>query len=179
MMKPGDLTTLPALKSWLDIKGNEFDDDLERLITAISLFVKNWVGRSLLLAEYTEKRSGAGGPVLMLNQYPILSITSLQLDGHAILPAQYSFDDNGIYLINGVFTRAKNNIVVVYQAGYDGVPADVEQAVIETAALRWKERGRIGMTSKGMAGETTNFVISDFPPSAKSILNDYMRVVAS
>jgi hypothetical protein len=164
------------VKSWLSLTTNAADADLQRLITAMSMFVQSWTDRSFTLATYNEARKGHGGAAMVMRYYPVLAVNSVFVDGLPVDAANISFDSTAVYLTNGAkFNRGVNNIQIAYQAGYATVPADIEQAVIDTVALRWKERERIGMSSKGLAGETTSFVIKDLSAAAMSILNQYKR----
>jgi hypothetical protein len=172
-----DLTTIANVKSWLQIKSNEFDDDLTRLITASSVFAQSWMNRNIITSAYVEKRSGHGGQNMMTSNYPLVTVDSVTVDGLVIPAISYTFDAHEIFLVNGYFTRAKNNVALGYTAGYATVPADIEQGIIETIALRWKERDRIGLTSKAMAGETTSFITSDYPPSAIGVFKQYKKVI--
>lgn len=172
-----DLTTLANVKSWLKMEKADNDDDLQRLITATSQFVKSWLNRDIKSAAYTEYRDGHGGSSIIFSEQPMISFTSLTVDGTLVDPSQYSTNPQGLYLNGGCFRRAKNNVVMAYTAGFATVPMDVEQAIIETVSLRWQEHFRIGQISKSIAGETVSFVLADFPASAKSILNQYKKVI--
>jgi hypothetical protein len=175
-MSAPDLTTLANVKAWLNIANNDNDALLARLITAVSTFAQSWMNRNIAVASYVEKRSGHGGQVMVTSDYPVLSVTSVTVNG---LPVTgYTNDEVAVYMDSGkAFARGKNNVVLSYSAGYAVIPTDLEQAVIETVALRFKERERIGQSSKGLAGETTSFIIKDFPPSAQSVFQNYKKVI--
>ena len=120
--------------------------------------------------------------MLLLNK-PVTQITSLAVSGLAIVAAT-GFTDNGyrlagrkLLLNTAVFPRGSGNVVVAYQAGYATTPPDVEQACIELVAIRYQERQRIGLTSKGMAGETTAYMVKDMPDSVRTLLMQYREVV--
>ena len=42
--------------------------------------------------------------------------------------------------------------------------------------MRWKERERIGHSSINMAGQQTNFIVRDMPPSVATILAQWNKV---
>lgn len=173
-----DLTTLANVKSWLGITVGTFDTDLSRLITSASAFAQNVMNRTIASTAYSEQRDGHGGTSIITSNYPILSVASVVIDGVVVPSANYSSNANGIYLTSGAFNRAKNNVTLNYTAGFASTPQDLEQAIIETIAVRWKEKDRIGMSSKSLAGETTSFMIKDFPPSAQTLLNQYKKVIS-
>src|SRR5712672_1141656 len=64
-MAYGDLTTLADVKAWLQTGQNPFPatDDalLQRLISAASEFIQNWLGRQIVSADWLEIRDGPGG----------------------------------------------------------------------------------------------------------------------
>jgi hypothetical protein len=66
---------------------------------------------------------------------------------------------------------------VAYTAGYADVPPDLEQACLELASMRFKERDRIGHSSAVMAGQQVNFIIKDMPADVATILQQYRKVV--
>ncbi len=179
------LTTLDNLKRWLNITNMSDDDVLGRMIDAVSLFVENYLNRPILEQSFSEWRDGNGKSEIVLGNQPLVSVQSVTIDGRVITPADPSnYWDTGwsvrdIYLVyqNGCFSRGRNNVLINYTAGYASVPADLEQVVIDTIGLRYKERDRIGFRSKTLAGETVTFMISDFSPFAQSILRQYKKVV--
>lgn len=185
-----DLTTLANVRQWVNATGQTATttDDalLTRLISAVSTLAQSWMDRNILSASYTETYDGTGGTSLLLRQSPVTAVASVTVDGTAIpaqtggpLAAGYAFDDRRVVLVGYAFRRAMANVVISYTAGYSVVPFDLEQAVIETVVLRYKERDRPGMSSKaGPTGETTAFTIVDFPKSALTTLQQYRRAVA-
>jgi len=182
---PIDLTTLANAKAWVNVASPNDDAIIQRLVTAQSQGVLNYLNRPIAQTTYTETYDGNGLDLLMLGNYPISSITSLSIDGQAITarPALgqsgYTFDSDTIYLDGYTFNRGRANIVVTYVAGYAVVPFDLEQAVIELVALRYKERDHIGHVSKAIQGETVAYIQKDMPDDVRTVLDNYRRVVAS
>ena len=78
-----------------------------------------------------------------------------------------------------VFIKGVRNIHIVYTAGYEVIPYDLQQACMEIVGLRYKERDRIGLQSKTLAGETVSFFIKDLSPTAQAVVKQYQRVVPS
>jgi len=128
----GDLTTLAAVKRYLRVDQAEdqskHDVELGRLISAVSAQVRSETGIAFdvpLLAR-TEGRDGDGGTVLLLDEYPVVSITSLTVDGVAI-PVRPSVTGYGyvltsaaigrIELVGYTFTKGTQNVSIVYRAG--------------------------------------------------------------
>lgn len=108
------------------------------LIEAASRYVKDYTQRAFLRTTYTEYLSGDGTKDLRLSHYPVLSVSSVTVDGttetdYVLLP------DEGI-LVRGDSTddpagsigwdRGTRNIVVTYIGGEILVPEPVKRAVI-------------------------------------------------
>lgn len=179
-----DLTTLANVKAWLNVKTSTDDTLLDRLISACSTFVQSWLNRQILTATSTEVRHGEGGTRLLLANYPVTAVQSLTINGRTIPPAAdstspgYLFDDMEIALVGYEFCRGNFNVQVEYTAGFATVPLDIEQAVIETIGLRYKEKDRIGQNSISQGGQiTTSFMIKDLTPATLTTLTQYRRVV--
>ena len=179
-----NLTTLQNVKDWLGLESDDDDTLLTRMVSAISEYIQSWLNRDLLTAAYTEILDGNGGVKLMLSNYPVNTVTSLTVDGQTIPSAVdsqgagYMVTPNLILLLGSYsFTKALQNVVVSYTAGFAVTPPEIEQAVIELIALRYKERDRIGHVSKSLGGETVTFSQKDFPADVLTILNNYRKVV--
>src|SRR5207248_4649717 len=84
-MAYGDLTNLADVKAWLQTGQSPFPstDDLllQRLITAGSEFIQNWLGRQIAAADWLELRDGTGGQLLAFANIPVNAILSLSIDG--------------------------------------------------------------------------------------------------
>lgn len=177
------LTTLPNVKAWLNLTTSDSDELLTRLIVAASTFIESWCNRSFGVQEYTEHRNGTGSDMLMFGAWPVTAVTSVTVNGRAIHAAAdfdtpgYRFYDLSVVLQGYQFVRGRRNVTLTYTAGYAAIPPDLEQACIETVALRFKERDRIGHQSKSLAGETVTFFIGELSHSARAVLSQYKKVV--
>lgn len=185
-MAAGDLTSLDMVKAWLgltDPAQTEDDALLARLISASSQYVKGWCNRDFAVQPYIEVRDGTGGNRMALAQAPISSVASLFINGRSI-PAGDATSTPGYYLtahmlaLNGYcFGRGSGNVVITYTAGMAVIPDDLEQACIELVGLRFRDKDRIGVVSKGMAGETTAFSQKDVPDPVRVVLDSYKRIL--
>src|SRR5689334_3300596 len=92
------LTSLQAFKNWYDFKGTVADDALlNTLIDQSSTDILNYLDRKTCLKNtYTEYYDGIGGRKLLLRQWPVLSVSSLTVDGIAISAA--SPPDDGYFV---------------------------------------------------------------------------------
>jgi len=157
------------------------DPILTMLITSISSWVENYCERVFLSASYTSKYSGTNGMSLTLSASPVTAITSLTIDG-AVIPAAttagtagYTFNSMSIYLNGYRFSEGKNNVVVVYTAGYAAVPVEVSLAAIQLVALRYKLRASTGLKSVSMVQGGTTTYVDGIPEDIKTTLDNYKR----
>ena len=86
-MAAGDLTDLPTVKAWLGVTTTTYDDQLSGLITAVSSFIANYLGRQLLTASYVETYRGNGQRVMVLRNFPITAVASVAFAGQTITAA--------------------------------------------------------------------------------------------
>ncbi len=137
-MSSQDLTTLPALKSWLGLPATASPNDptLAALITAASRAIYAALGRpSLLPQSYIETIDGESQRVF-LRHWPVLQVSSVTLDGETVPAAApgAATPELGFWLrpgdtapparpqaldIFGWWVRSRRqNLTVVYSAGY-------------------------------------------------------------
>lgn len=177
-----DLTSLANVKGYLGITNGSEDSFLSMLIKRESDGILSWLNRSFDSVAYDEYYDGTGGSTLVMSNYPITAVESVTINNYSVPEltqgawAGYVNDKTRITLRGFVFTRGTMNVRVQYTAGMGEVPNAVEQACIELVALTFRERDRVGLTSKGLAGEQTNFLTKAWPESVTQILNQYRKV---
>lgn len=179
MINELDLAKLPDVRAWLGFNDSNTgnDADLQRLITACSTTMQRLIGRTITSARYNHYQDGTGSDFMVLRNTPIVRVSAVLVDDRLVDMTKMVFDDTTIYLRGGQrFARGRSNVQLQYVAGYDIVPVDLAQVCIETVGLRWRERDRIGQTSKSLAGETTSFSLADFSPTSQTVINSYQRV---
>lgn len=182
-MAAGDLTTPAKVRDFLALSTSEADGKIEQLIASSSAWVCSQLGRAVLSATYTETRDGDGGSSLVLRKWPVISVTSVTVDGTAIA-ARAAVTDSGwtrnestIRLSGYTFTRGTANVVVVYSAGYATVPADLEQAVIEHVAMTFRASDRQGLASASGGGESAVYDAGREWASIQGKLDPYREVI--
>ena len=97
----GDLTDLATVKSWLGVTTSATDGLIATLITAVSAFIPNYLGRQVLSASYVETYRGNGQHQLLLRNYPITAVASVAFAGQTVtapadpvaLTSGFLFDD--------------------------------------------------------------------------------------
>jgi hypothetical protein len=180
-MAAGDLTDLPTAKAWLGVTSTSFDAQLSGLITAVSSFITNYLGRQILSASYVETYRGNGQSLLLLKNFPITAVASVAFAGQTItaaadpvaLTSGILFDDRALRLIGYRFPIGLP-VVVSYTAGYAAAPPDVAQAAVELVGEAFRRRERIGVSSKTLGGqEVVAFSLKDMNDSVKALLMPY------
>jgi uncharacterized phiE125 gp8 family phage protein len=182
MSDPRDLTVLADVKAWLNLAGTGDDGLLAALITAASVAIETALNRSIAAASYSDVCDGTGGRTLAFAATPVTAVTSLSIDGRVIPAAPdscspgYLFSPTRLSLLGYRFTPGLANIAVSYVAGFAETPPDLANACMHLVAARYRERDRIGLNAKGLAGESTSFVQAEFPASVAATIARYRKV---
>lgn len=193
----GALGRLVKLKEELGIAVNDASKDewLKRLLMVSSGFVKGYCHRDFELQERTESHSALPeSKKIILREYPVASISSLQVDGGTVPAEDYRWTGEGILYFPAGFPEGFHHIRVVYTAGYAttgwdadpptgfSIPEDLEEATLHIAILFYKEadaggEGRLGVLEKEWANVGRVEYFHDLPPRIQSILQAYRSLV--
>ncbi len=130
-----DLTSIDVFKQFIDKKSSNTtnDDVIAGMILQSSIRIENYCRRKLRARTFTDYYDGDNTPNLFVNQYPIISVTSLYDDSErnwtsTDLKAATDYiikSDEGIialspYAVKGTyFYCGIQNIKLTYYAGYD------------------------------------------------------------
>ena len=176
-----DLTTIDAVKAYLGLTSTTDDEMIAQLISSESALIQGWISRAFGVATYTDIFSGNGKNMHYLHNSPVVSIQSVTVNGSTV-PAAATIQDAGYIVIDEQLTLLRYefacgtiNCQVVYTAG-QVTPPDIAQACIELVSKRYRDRDRIGLVSKGLAGETTAYETKALPDHVKLILQQYKKV---
>lgn len=194
MALSGDaLTGLEQVKAYLDKTSTGDDALLEGLIEAVSAQFNAFTGRKLRARAYgydpaSEDYSpdnavldGSGHAELLLPQYPVGGLTSLEIDGvgHAVNVVNIDHQAGVIRLSSGLFTRGSANVKLAYTAGFDVIPADLAQAAVEQTVVRYQQsyagQGRLGLAARTVADGTVSFRDGELLPQVRSVLQRYIN----
>jgi hypothetical protein len=184
----GDLTTLANAKQWMNVSTTTDDALITRLVSAASQFVQKYIHRQIAVAPYTDVRNGNDQWEMVLANWPIVSVTSVTVNGNVIAAAPamvpggvptvgYLNDEETVYLYGSRFYRGVQNVQIVYEAGYAETPIEIEQAVIELIALKYTGRQHMGQNSKSIQGEVISYFTGDMPRETQTMLNQYKKVM--
>lgn len=180
-------TSIPAVKSYLRIPSTNVDDDglIRSLVDAVNMELAQSLQRNILSADYTDIRNGTGTKSLVLPNYPITAVSSVEIIAQPLQPGlipppavltfgiQFTFDDYGLRYIGGVWPKGTANIKVSYTAGYAAMPGDLAHAGAKLCAMRYRELERLGQKSKSMGGEVVTYDVSDMPADVLAIVQRY------
>ena len=133
-----DLTTLPAVKRWLDISSDNDDALLGDLITQVSAFVENVIQRTILTATHVETYRGTGGSRFLLRNWPVQLVTAVEW-GETRIDTQVDAVGNA----SGIATDGRSLILVGQRTPY-GRPVRVLTSA--TALRKVTPLSRISVT---------------------------------
>jgi hypothetical protein len=181
---PADLTTLAAVKAYLKTVSTSDEDSVQAAITAASRFIVEIVDRPIKAATSTRTVSGTGGTMVYLPNTPVISVTSVTVDGAAIPAATPGGSDLGwvldrqlVVLRGYTFTKGTQNVRVVYESGYTAVPQHIEHVTKKLVGLWYKERDRLGQASKSQEGVSITYSVEALPEDVKLLLEHIKGVV--
>jgi hypothetical protein len=207
-MAAQDLSQLETLKAWLPITSTNDKDDptLSRLLTAVSMdFARATRRTDLLQATYTEVHRGDGSSRMVAFHWPIVAVTNLTVGGSAItasadkIAVGYYLDSDidperiwNIYLNGYVFSDGEP-VKLSYSAGYVqpgitgpltqgqiALPEDIEQAVLDWCAYRYRERPNVAATQRRTGqGDSEHTELLDAPPNVLQVIERYKRELPS
>jgi hypothetical protein len=177
------LATVDDLKKLLAVQHSDDDEMLSRIVDSASEFFESQCGRTILAADYTDIQDGHGGNAIAPVEYPVISVTSLTVNGE-VVPESTAYGVEGWFLRGDVvrlrgstyrFCEGDGNIELVYRAGFETVPPDVVQAVLELGALMYREKDRVGQQSRNGPDGSTVFYYAP-PARVVSTIEAYRRV---
>jgi hypothetical protein len=186
-----NLTTLANVKEWLPIPTSTTSSDalLTLLITQVSDdFMRATLRPDLLQADYTEVQEYDGGRRFTTYHWPINEITSLSIGGITVtaspdkVQSGYYVDEDidperiyEVYLIGQTLPDG-GAIEISYSAGYTTTPPDIESAVIEWIAYRYRGIPNTGLSRRrSTEGENIDVIEVDAPPTTKAVIERYRR----
>lgn len=199
------LTTFEAVEGELGLRLGANRALLARMVGAVSDACENYCGRPFAKATVTSERvKGYGTQRLRLRRTPLLSITSVVLEGATIDSSGYYIEDADAGLL---FRSAGWNwtafeleaasapllagteeasFLVSYQGGYvlpwdttgtRSLPYDVETACILGVVQLYRDRGKYAsLETETEAQEAASWRGVALPKPARSMLNRYRRV---
>jgi len=185
-----NLVTIERVKTYLEIANTETAQDvlLQDLIARLGAWAERYCDRSFAKATYTEQRDGDGMDTLLVRQWPLVSVTSLYDDPLRVFGAgtQIAASDFAVYANQGmirldglVFSVGIQNVQVTYEAGYADIPEDLQQALIELIADRFRNKENQGIRSLAIGSYRVDYSEDELPSEIRSVLEGYRRTRVS
>jgi len=177
------LTTWARAQSVLNLSADD-EAKVEFLIDAASAFANQRAGRSLKAREVDLRLDGPRGSSLVLPEAPAtvdklwLDVSRVFADGDELEADEFDvLQGPGIVrLYAGTFPQGMATVRVVGTFGYDPVPADLEQAVIECVAVNLRRTGSpaaIGLKNVSVDGAMSSAYEVDWPTTAVRVFDSY------
>ncbi|AXG97747.1 head-tail connector protein [Clostridium botulinum] len=148
-----NLCTLEELKEFLNIEKdntNQNDNTFKIYIEGVSETIIGMIGRDIFAQDYIEKYKGSNSNALILNNYPINTINSVEyvLDGeilNTVSEEEYDintksgilykdtvwFRTGGSSYMSGKINFPRRHIRITYNAGHKEVPFDLKLLALE------------------------------------------------
>ncbi len=199
MPDASELVSLTNLKAFLSISSSGKDTILQAIKDGVEAAVMRYCDRDLLVPStpYTEYYEGDGSHQLIVDQRPVISVTSVYIDPSRLFPAATLVPDLNtgspselvstasqlragiIELFNYAFLKGRGSVKITYSAGYSVVPADLQLAVKLICSKEYKvqDLGMSGQVSQQVGDKTVTFAVDTWPKNAVEILDRYRRMV--
>lgn len=197
------LLELEELKDYLGITSTTQDVILDIIRLGVVAAVENQTGREFESQARTEYYDGPGERLLILNHRPVTAVTSVHVDstgyaGQGTTPFESSSEwTQGDYFfirppveasernpgileaINGVWTKGRGNIKVVYTAGYSTLPEDLKLAVCQVCAAVRKRRTTGGSPLQSETIGRYAYQLMNSDEAKKTDLSNAMGIIES
>jgi hypothetical protein len=154
------------------------------------------IGRDIRSKSHTEVFDGRGRSRIMMSDWPITAVASVtvgELATVAVPPRSsaspgYTFSDKFVYVDPPyLFERGRRNVSIVYTAGFDPIPLDIEQGCLTwikaimdganySAALKSASAGQSKLDFSFAITRLTTITLFA-PPAVVSMLAPYQKVV--
>lgn len=179
-----DFITIAQVKDLRGITVTTSDALLTTLVARVSQAVRNYCKRDFEAQTYTEYQDGKGTDEILVNQFPINSITSLtHVDENDTVVYTWTSTDYAretwglIRLRDGIFKSGIKNIKIVYNAGYTTIPVDLQQACIAWVSWLFEDRNqqRLGIISRIMNDGGSLRYTQHLPVEVGLILDMYVK----
>jgi len=191
---PYALTTLDRAKDHLKVPDAETsaDNRIKRHINAATEMLESYTDR--FLKERTgleDYQSGRRNDRILLPQWPLNVVTELWVDSSSLFtntdnivdPTKYRIETDsrgrgvGIVLLGGcLFPKGTQNIKIVYDGGFQTVPADLEEVCLFMTEYLFeiRDENRIGEIQKSKNQENITY-LEDFPLWVRNTIERYAR----
>ena len=180
----GDLVTWEKVRDVLTLDDDQ-EDLIKFLISSASSQAERYADRFLAARDVSLRLDARGGRELLLPSYPVNSVDRICIDyteRHFHLTDDlaadgYSIKFGIIRLINQVFPIGFDVVLFEGNIGYDPVPDDLQQAVIEVISANFRRfsgiGGSVGIKQISAQGAITTQYEIDVPLSSRQVFLSY------
>ena len=178
------LCTLDDVKNFYGITGDKSEDNdlIKTLIDRYTDIFESYCNRiSFETTIYTDYLDSDGGYYIFPEQSPITSVSGIWDDtewswsGSALSSSSYRIANNNSIVSTIPFTKGKNNIKIVYTAGYSTIPGDLKQVLIEEVVRSFKNRKSIDVVAITASDGSVSRLSKELLPTTTMVLNRYRR----
>lgn len=176
------VVSLAEAKAHLNIAEATHDAELQTVLDAAEAVIAKLVGplTPTVVTEVVRSTSYAG---LVLSTLPVVSLTSVTPNvGDALVVGDLTLDGAAGLVTNATDTRfGAQSYTVVYEAGYDPLPLDLQLAVKELLRHLWASQrgsgvGRPGSRSAEALSNTLPGAAYTLPIRVTQMLDPYLLV---
>jgi len=173
-----------ALVTWEKIKVIlNLDDDqqetIEFLISSASFQAEKLADRILAAQDIDITIDGTGAREYLLPSYPVNNTEMIRVNDNELQPNEYSVKNNGIIRFKNYRPSGYDAISYKGNIGYETIPEDLQQAVIEIVSANIRRfttsGGLVGIKSMTANGAVTTQYELDIPLTARSTFLKYAR----
>ena len=179
------LITAVEARTWLKIpSGTDVDPIIDLLIESVSADCEAMVGGPVASTAFDRFLTSDGTSVLILPAAPVISITSIAIEGGAALLAGWDKDyvltnkTGLVRLTGGVFPNRPGAVHVVWIAGYSPVPNDLKVSIMKAVAfnVHGQDKRRQGVTSYTTESQSAQYTEKEYPDDVTNVWKRYRRL---
>ena len=124
--------------------------------------IKNYCNQEIeQVSDETILLDGTGSTKLFLPELPVVSITSVEVDGVLLDPNYYALAENGVlWRKYGTWTLGARNIEIVYTHGYTIIPEDVRGVCYRSAARLFQ--AQLKAAKVDLVGDVKSISVGDY-----------------
>jgi hypothetical protein len=178
------LITLDDVKEFSGKEGMKDNDLLEDLINRYSTMFETYIERNILSREYTEYQDGRRTYELFTKQYPITTVSGVYDDSawawasSTEVDSSYyriSNDERSIVFWNWTLGNYRQNVKIIYTAGYSSTPEDIKHACVTEVARAYKNRTKVDVTSQTLPDGSIAYSAGALLPQTVMVLDKYKK----
>lgn len=121
--------TVDEIKEYLTITDTTYDEQITLIREWTIELIERYLGRKFESAAFTQESFQPNSNLFQLDNYPIETLTSINIDGSDLTDLSDYYLDKKIGTIHGDFTNG-NVYIISYTGGYTTVPAVINDALV-------------------------------------------------